>query len=136
MDVPLAVRIVLVVALCGSGGLILWMARAAASGRLRRNDLAGIRIPSTLASDEAWLAAHVRAERPTRWGGVIAMVTGVAALLPVPAPVLCGVVLLGCAAILVCTLYGAQVGRRAAVAVAAPSGDPSGAGDAPPQSSV
>ncbi|HEY6819851.1 MAG TPA: SdpI family protein, partial [Mycobacterium sp.] len=31
---------------------------AAASGRLRRNQWVGIRIPSTMRSDQAWVAGH------------------------------------------------------------------------------
>ena len=36
---------------------------AAASGRLRRNQWVGIRIPSTMRSDQAWVAGHRAALR-------------------------------------------------------------------------
>lgn len=112
----LVLRIVLFVVMAGSGLLLVWMARATASGRLGRNMVAGIRIPSTMASDEAWLAAHRRAERPTVVAGVAALASGVlAGLLPLPAPALVVIVLVGCGAMLG-FLYGARVGSRAALA--------------------
>jgi hypothetical protein len=43
----------------GLGGVIVVaLGRAAATGRLPRNMFAGIRIPSTLRSDDAWYAGH------------------------------------------------------------------------------
>lgn len=117
MDDDLGVRIVLLIAMVGSGILLIWMARAAASGRLKRNPVAGIRIPSTMMSDEAWLAAHVRAKRATTCAGVVSVASGLIALLPVPAPVLAAAVLAGCGAMLGFVLYGARVGGRAAAEV-------------------
>ncbi|MCX6503499.1 MAG: SdpI family protein [Microbacterium sp.] len=115
MDI--AVSLLLFVVMAGAGMLLLWMARATASGRLKRNQFAGIRIPSTLASDEAWLAAHVRAKRPTEFAGWAAIATGLFALLPVPDPVLAAGVIAGCVVMLAFTLYGAWVGSRAATEV-------------------
>lgn len=114
MDDDLAVRILLFVVMTGSGVLLVWTARATASGRLRRNQFAGIRVPSTMASDEAWLAAHVRAKRPTMIAGFTSMASAVFALLPVTPAVLVTGVLLGCLALLGLVLYGARVGSRAA----------------------
>ncbi|HEY6800499.1 MAG TPA: SdpI family protein [Agromyces sp.] len=114
MENDLAVRIVLFAALLGCGALMLWMARAGASGRLKRNPIAGIRVPATMASDEAWLAAHVRAKRPTMYAGFVAIATAVFALLPVSTPVLAVGVLLGAVGMLGFVLYGAVVGSRAA----------------------
>lgn len=71
----LGVRLLMLVTLVGAGAAVIWAARAAATGRLRRNQFAGIRTPSTLASDEAWLAAHRVARVPTEvagWGSVVA----------------------------------------------------------------
>lgn len=46
-------------------GLVVWMvARAAASGRITRNGVIGIRTRATQASDEAWQAAHAATVRP------------------------------------------------------------------------
>ena len=120
----LLLRIVLFVVMAGSGLLLVWMARATASGRLGRNMIAGIRIPSTMASDEAWLAAHRRAERPTTVAGVAGIVGGlVAALLPLPAPALVGILFAWCAVMLVAVLYAARVGSRAAVEATRASDD-------------
>ncbi|WP_298042447.1 SdpI family protein [uncultured Citricoccus sp.] len=117
MNDELVSRIVLFVVMVGSGVLLWWMARAAASGRLKRNQFVGIRLPSTMASEEAWLAAHIRAKRPTTLAGCAAMVSGLVALLPVPMPVVVISVLVGCGAILGFTLHGARVGTRAAAEV-------------------
>lgn len=122
----LAARIVLFVVMAGSGLLLLWAARAAASGRLRRNGIAGIRTPSTMASDEAWLAAHRRAERPSVLAAVTSIASGILALvLPAPAPVLAGVVIVACVVMLGLVLWAAWVGGRAARETVRP-GDPSG----------
>lgn len=115
MDNFLAVRIVMFVVMVGSGVLLVWMAHAAASGRLKRNSIAGIRTPSTMVSDEAWLTAHVRAKRPTIHAGFASVATGLIALIPISEVVLATTVLTGCIAMLGFVLYGARVGSRAAV---------------------
>jgi hypothetical protein len=61
--------------------LAAWICRAAASGRITRNHVIGIRLPSTLASDEAWRVGHAGAYRPALLAATIASV-----------PVLAGVV--------------------------------------------
>jgi len=107
------------VVMTGAGALLWWMARATASGGLGRNEWAGIRLPSTMASDEAWLAAHRRALRPNTWAAVVSAACGVITLAPVPMPLVLGGVLLGCLALLGFVLYGAYVGRNAAMALSA-----------------
>ncbi|WP_454042166.1 SdpI family protein [Cellulosimicrobium sp. Marseille-Q8652] len=57
------VDVVLLLVLAGAGILLVWCARATASGRIGRNQVAGIRTATTLASDDAWRTAH-RAARP------------------------------------------------------------------------
>lgn len=109
-------RIMLFVTMAGGGALLLWMARATASGKLGRNHLAGIRMPSTMATDEAWLAAHRRAERPTRWAGIVSIITGVVVLAPLPPWLVAIVILAGCLVMLAFVLYGAWVGSKAATA--------------------
>ena len=109
-------RIVLFLIMVGAGVLLIWMANAAASGHLKRNHLAGIRIPSTMASEEAWLAAHVRARRATVYGGVLSILSGAFALAPVPMPVVIIGVLVAALAVLGFVLYGARVGSAAAKA--------------------
>ncbi|QOR69578.1 SdpI family protein [Ruania alkalisoli] len=64
---------VLVVA---AGLLLVVVARRAAQGRIRRNPIAGIRTAATMASDEAWLAAHREGESLTALGGWIFVATG------------------------------------------------------------
>ncbi|QEV99444.1 SdpI family protein [Microbacterium caowuchunii] len=115
MENVLGARIVLFVLLLGAGILLIWLARSAASGRLKRNPLAGIRLPSTMATDEAWLAAHVRAKRPTVWAGCTFLATAAFVLLPVSDPVLSVGVLLGCLIVLVMVIHAARVGVRAAI---------------------
>lgn len=52
----LVLIVTVVEVLCGAFTLIL--CHLAARGTLRRNQIAGIRIPSTLASDAAWREGH------------------------------------------------------------------------------
>lgn len=59
-----------------AGLLIVVLARRAAQGRIRRNPIAGIRTAATMASDEAWLAAHQAGEALTALGGWIFVATG------------------------------------------------------------
>ncbi|GAB3044192.1 SdpI family protein [Sediminivirga luteola] len=114
MPEELIARALLACSMMGSGVLLLWIAEAAANGRLRRNQLAGIRTAATLASDEAWLAAHRRARPSTRWAGWCAVLGGVPAVLPVPLPIFAGAALLGCLGMIGLVLYGAAVGTAAA----------------------
>ncbi|MBP2437488.1 SdpI family protein [Microbacterium amylolyticum] len=114
MDSDLAPKIVFFVCMVGSGVLLIWMAQAAASGRLKRNPLAGIRTSRTMESDAAWLAAHIRARRPTAMGGITAVVAGCCVLLPVPVAVFSVIVLAGAVATLAIVIYAAVVGGRAA----------------------
>ncbi len=108
-------RIVLFVVLVGAGALVIWMARATASGRLKRNPLAGIRTPRTMESDEAWLAAHVRAKRPTLLAGASSVGMGCVALVPMPPSMLGAVTIAGSVVMVAFLLYGVRVGGRAAV---------------------
>ena len=52
------VRVSKTIGLGLSGVIVVVLGRMAAAGRLPRNIFAGIRIPSTLHSDEAWYAGH------------------------------------------------------------------------------
>ena len=117
----LIARLVLLIVMVGAGILLVWSARAAASGRLKRNQFAGIRTSRTLSSDAAWQAAHVRAQRPTVLAGVAGVATGLVALLPVGVETVGIAVLAGAAVMLTLVLYGARVGHNAA-------------GDVPPDS--
>ncbi|KAF2415642.1 hypothetical protein B2K11_19255 [Microbacterium sp. B35-30] len=101
-----------------AGVLLVWIADAAASGRLERNHLAGIRVSTTMASEEAWLAAHVRARRQTIYAGTVGVVGGAFALVPVPMPVVTIGVLVAAFGMIGFVLYGARVGSAAAKSAA------------------
>ncbi len=72
-----AVMVVIGLILVGSGWLVIWVARRAASGELGRNGWAGVRTRTTSASDEAWLAAQQAAEPSTVLGGQLSILTGI-----------------------------------------------------------
>ncbi|WP_424447591.1 SdpI family protein [Microbacterium arborescens] len=116
MEPEILPRIVLFVTMAGSCAPLIWMARGAASGRLKRNSLAGIRTPRTIASDEAWLAAHVRSKRATLTTGYLSVAIGVVALVPMPPAALGIVVLVGAALMIIVMLWGTRVGTKAALA--------------------
>lgn len=111
----LIARVILFLVMAGAGAALIWVANAGASGRLKRNQLAGIRTPSTLASDEAWLAAHVRAKRPTLITGGLSIAIALSTFLPVPTEALTLGVLGGGILMLFVMLWGARVGGKAAV---------------------
>lgn len=114
MTEDLVARALLAVVMIASGILALWLSRATASGRVRRNQIAGIRTRATLASDAAWLAAHRRAQPLTAAAGWCAIAAGSVALVPVPMPAVVVAVLVGAIAMIVLTLCAAAVGGRAA----------------------
>ena len=118
MDKEIMARLVMLVVMVGAGVLMLWMAKAAASGRLGRNPVAGIRLPVTMASESAWLAAHQATKRPTQWAGWCAIAYALPSVLPVSLLVALTSIFIGAAGLLVFVLYGAAVGSRAARALA------------------
>ncbi|UFU02053.1 SdpI family protein [Ruania suaedae] len=108
--------------LVAAGVAIVVVARRAAQGRIGRNQIAGIRTAATLASDEAWLAAHRAGEPLMRLGGWLCALTGavtaVLAWLELDNAWLLGAVLLGgTALVLVAVIGSAARGQRAARAV-------------------
>ncbi len=60
------------------GGTVWGFTSAAANGRLGRNMWAGIRTPSTGASDAAWLAGHRAALPASRLVGMASLLIGLA----------------------------------------------------------
>ncbi len=96
--------------------LIIAIDWAAARGRLRRNQFVGIRAPSTMRSDRAWIAGHRAALRLTP----VHLVTGVSLLIGVfSAQTVAGLNLVGvCGAIVfvAVALFTAIVAGRAAKA--------------------
>ncbi len=113
-----------------AGWLLLHLARRAARGALKRNQLAGIRTSVTLSSDAAWQAAHVAAESDSVRGaqglivgGVAAGVSGLLALtglsFPITATTFTLITLGSTAWLLIWTLRGAAVGQKAAAQITA-----------------
>ena len=60
-----------------AGVIVMGLGRLAATGRLPRNLVAGIRIPSTLRSDEAWDAGHRAAASALTVAGAAPLALGV-----------------------------------------------------------
>jgi hypothetical protein len=64
-----------------AGVIVIALGRMAATGRLPRSNFAGIRIPSTMRTDEAWRAGHQAAASALTAAGVgpvvVAFVVGV-----------------------------------------------------------
>ena len=115
------VGVLLVVA----GWVLARIARRAAAGTLPRNQFAGIRTSTTLASDTAWRTAHeaaekdsVRGARGLIVGGVVAVAIGLLGLLGLPFPAAVTaftIVALGSTVwLLIWTLKGAATGQKAA----------------------
>ena len=97
---PLGVAWSLAVLLITTGVLVSWVGTRSATGRLARNRRLGVRTPRTVASDEAWEAAH-RAAGP--WlvaAGAAVTVPGVV-LLARPSNALGGLVVLAGSGLLV-----------------------------------
>jgi uncharacterized membrane protein len=63
-----------------AGALVLVVAKLGRDGRLRRNHYIGIRVPSTLSSDEAWRLAHRVAAPSLEAAGRSGVVGGVAGI--------------------------------------------------------
>jgi len=100
-----------VIVIC-SGGSLVWIAVISWQGGLQRNNLAGVRTPSTMRSDEAFAVANKAAAPYAAAGGGV-MIVGGALTLVVPrhdfgAPLFGGIII-G----LVMILVGAVIGVRA-----------------------
>jgi len=100
------------------GSLVVAVGRAAKTGLLSRNAWAGIRTPATVASSEAWYAAHEAGGKWISIGGWIITVGGIILLLVRPegdtaARILVVTAALGGGAV----LYAGFLGNRAAAAV-------------------
>jgi uncharacterized membrane protein len=100
---------------------LIGLASRAAKGRLRRNQWAGIRTPSTMESDQAWAAGHRAALRLTPWF-LLTTVVGCAALfgsaLYASSPGLVMVVGFGVSIVLLALLFwSAYVASKAAKSV-------------------
>ncbi len=86
----------------------------AATGRLHRNTLAGIRIPSLYASEHAWMEGHRAAVLPTVVGAVLCVVLAVIVLASPPFSLL-GTILEGAVlviSVLTATVLAGHAARR------------------------
>ena len=84
-------------------------------GRLPRQHWAGIRLPSTMRSDETWRAAHVAGGPWLVAGGLVSVIGGVGLLLVRPTAAAAAEVSLALVgALLVLVLVGGTIGVRAA----------------------
>lgn len=102
--------------LAGAGLLIGWMGNMQRNGTLKRNPMMGIRIPSTMASDEAWDAGHRAAAATTIASGGVLLVGGLAVVAMGPSAAGVGIGITTVATV-VLTLLSAVQAHRAAKAV-------------------
>ncbi len=104
------------------GSLVVALGRAASTGLLSPNAWAGIRTPATVASSEAWYAAHEAGGKWISIGGWIITIGGIILLLVRPEGDTAGRIALVTAALGAgAVLCAAFLGNRAAAAVG--SGD-------------
>ncbi|MEL4505734.1 SdpI family protein [Luteococcus sp. H138] len=102
--------------ICGVLMVVLgWMG---AHGTLKRNGWAGIRVPATMKSDEAWRVAHAASSGWLIASGVVCLVVGLAVLALVASGLSANagnlIGLAGIGAMTVLVIVGAVVGIRAA----------------------
>lgn len=113
-EVPLLAALALAALQCACGALVAVVTRRAADGRLRRNQLAGIRTAATLRDDAAWRAGHAAAVPLSDAAGVVFALSGLLAALSPTAPVFAGVLLAGVTGAVLLLLLGVRRAVRAA----------------------
>lgn len=94
--------------------LLAVVTQLAANGVIKRNGFAGIRIPSTVSDDAAWLAGHKAAVTPAWIGFAVGAAAGVGDLLTQGSIQFLVVVFIAFIATLVVTVYAASRSARAA----------------------
>ena len=104
------VGLVLVVA----GAVTTWLAWLGSQRRLPPNALAGIRLPATRRSDEAWYAAHQAAAGPLGVGGGATVACGLGVLFTGLDSIGWGLVIVGLAALTTSMGLATAVALRAA----------------------
>ena len=114
---PWSAIAVLTPTLVAAGLLLMWIGRKASTGTLQRNWVAGIRTTTTLASDEAWMAAHVAGGPAMTWAGVASVLAGLALLVRPSDAVGLVIVLAGTGVMLALVVVSAVKGQRAARAI-------------------
>ena len=114
-SVPFVVALLLGLAMVAAGVLIAVVNNRAADGRISVNHGAGIRTKETMASEEAWRAAHRAAKPMNQFASVIAVVTGFAVMaLSSSATALYTVLFVGLALFVPIVVLAAVIGHRAA----------------------
>ena len=111
---PLAVAFLLGPAMIAAGGLIAWLALQGWRGDLRRNRLAGIRTPTTLASDEAWAVAHRTAGPWMALGSLGAIIPGIVLLFRPSNGTATSLIMIGLAVMVTFVIGGGAAGSIAA----------------------
>ena len=104
------VGLVLVVA----GAVTTWLAWLGSQRRLPPNAVAGIRLPATRRSDEAWYAAHQAAAGPLGVGGGATVACGLGVLFTGLDSIGWGLVIVGLAALTTAVGLATTVALRAA----------------------
>jgi uncharacterized membrane protein len=98
-----------------TGVVIARVGWAGAKGRLPRQHWAGIRLPSTMRSDETWRAAHLAGGPWLFAAGVVPALVGLGLVLTRPSRDVAGPISLAVVAVvLVLVLVGGVLGVRAA----------------------
>jgi len=107
-------QIIAVAAILLACGLAFLVTRAAAAGRLKRNHLAGIRVRSVMASDEAWRRGHAAAVRSMTWTAGVSAVLSLASLFALGTPWFAVPLLAGVLVLLTGAGWGGVKAHRAA----------------------
>ncbi len=118
---PLVVALALGFVMIVSGLLVAWIAVRAANGRLGRNHLAGMRMQSTMSSDDAWLAGHQAARSATLAAAGASILSGVIVLFRPSNALGMTTILVGCGLLVALVGVGAFRANRAAAQVDQPS---------------
>ena len=96
-----------------AGVLVTVIGRLTATGRIGRNNFAGIRSKRSMADDESWTIVHRGAQPWMLAGGVMIILSGVIAA-AVPAETASAIIVgVGVALVMVCTVLGTLAGHRA-----------------------
>lgn len=120
---PWAMAVFLALFLAGAGLILLEVGRRAAAGRLRRNQLVGIRTSLTLDSDTAWDAAHRAGGRLIALSGLGPLVSGPTLLTHPTNGAGLAIVLAGIGWMVAWVLAAGVVGTRAAEAAVEAGGE-------------
>ncbi|OLT37854.1 hypothetical protein BJF79_28790 [Actinomadura sp. CNU-125] len=98
--------------IAAAGVLVVVVGRGTATGRIGRNEFAGIRTKRSMADDESWTIVHRGAQPWMVAGGAVMVLTGVISA-AVPGEAASAITMGGGVVItIVCTLLGVRSGHR------------------------